>query len=189
VDEVRAPPGAQRSVSLKAIIARQLQALVRPMLAHAHPQGLTLYRPASGRPPALPVKGTLKAPGPAPTLPESQRAPHRCSVANDAGAPSGLSLAPPNRTHAPRRSGPTSIEARRRPLAKRVGCSYRPNGSRLSCGRPSRRRKGSGRQSVPRQGHNTLFPLERSPPASFKRLLGGALGSGRGHDTTHIVVP
>jgi len=27
---------------------------------------------------------------------------------------------------------------------------------------------------VPRQGHNTPLPLERSPPASFKRLLGGA---------------
>src|SRR5438552_2932968 len=48
-----------------------------------------------------------------------------------------------------------------------------PNGSRLSCGRLARRRKGSGRQSVPRQGHNTPLPLKRSPPASFKRLLGG----------------
>src|SRR5439155_5477036 len=46
-----------------------------------------------------------------------------------------------------------------------------PNGSRLSCGRPTRRRKGGGRQSVPRQGHNTPVPLKRSPPASFKRLL------------------
>src|SRR5437660_3370726 len=49
-----------------------------------------------------------------------------------------------------------------------------PNGSRLSCGRLARRRKGIGRQSVPRQGHNTPFPLERSPPVSFKRLLGAA---------------
>src|SRR2546427_7801604 len=48
----------------------------------------------------------------------------------------------------------------------------RPNGSRLSCGRPARRRKGGGRQSVPRQGHNTPLPLKRSPPGSFKRLLG-----------------
>jgi len=48
-----------------------------------------------------------------------------------------------------------------------------PNGSRLSCGRPARRRKSSGRQSVPRQGHNAPVPLERSAPASFKRLLGG----------------
>src|SRR3989442_5443766 len=31
---------------------------------------------------------------------------------------------------------------------------------------------GVGRQSVPRQGHNTPIPLERSAPASFKRLLG-----------------
>ncbi len=46
------------------------------------------------------------------------------------------------------------------------------NGPRLSCGRPARRRKGDGRQPVPRQGHNTPFPLERSPPVSFKRLLG-----------------
>src|SRR5439155_21609458 len=29
--------------------------------------------------------------------------------------------------------------------------------------------------SVPRQGHNTPLPLERSPPASFKRLLGSAV--------------
>src|SRR5438093_4869666 len=48
-----------------------------------------------------------------------------------------------------------------------------PNGSRLSCGRLARRRKAVGRKSVPRQGHNTPLPLERSPPASFKRLLGG----------------
>jgi len=47
-----------------------------------------------------------------------------------------------------------------------------PNGSRLSCGRLARRRKSSGRQSVPRQGHNTPLPLKRPPPASFKRLLG-----------------
>src|SRR5437016_14340878 len=32
--------------------------------------------------------------------------------------------------------------------------------------------QGCGTKSVPRQGHNTPFPLERSPPASFKRLLG-----------------
>ena len=49
-----------------------------------------------------------------------------------------------------------------------------PNGSRLSCERPDHRRKGVGRQPVPRQGHNTPLPLKRSPPASFKRLLGGA---------------
>src|SRR5437016_2986846 len=47
-----------------------------------------------------------------------------------------------------------------------------PNGSRLSCGRPARRRKGVGRQSVPRQGNNTPLPLKRLPPVSFKRLLG-----------------
>ena len=29
-------------------------------------------------------------------------------------------------------------------------------------------------QSVPRQGHNTPFPYKRSPPVSFKRLLGRA---------------
>src|SRR3989449_4548818 len=50
----------------------------------------------------------------------------------------------------------------------------RPNGSRLSCGRPAHRRKDVGRQSVPRQGHNTPFPFKRSPPVSFKRLLGCA---------------
>src|SRR5438445_20479 len=53
--------------------------------------------------------------------------------------------------------------------------SVPPNGSCLSCGRPTRRRKAVGRQSVPRQEHNTPLPLERSPPAGFKRLLGSAL--------------
>src|SRR5256885_673607 len=46
-----------------------------------------------------------------------------------------------------------------------------PKGSRLSGGRPARRRKAGGRSPCP-PGHNTPFPLERSPPASFKRLLG-----------------
>src|SRR5204863_4781273 len=55
------------------------------------------------------------------------------------------------------------------------GGSAPPNGSRLSCGRLARQRKGAGRQSVPRQGHNTPLPLKRSPPVSFKRLLGGDL--------------
>src|SRR5436190_18026947 len=32
--------------------------------------------------------------------------------------------------------------------------------------------QGRWTKSVPRQGHNTPFPLKRSPPASFKRLLG-----------------
>src|SRR3989442_7695333 len=32
-----------------------------------------------------------------------------------------------------------------------------PNGSRLSCGRLARRRKGNGRQSVPRQGPTLRF--------------------------------
>jgi len=53
------------------------------------------------------------------------------------------------------------------------GGSAPPNGSRLSCGRLARRRKSSGRQSVPRQGHNTPLPLRRSSPGSFKRMLGG----------------
>src|SRR5881398_2426206 len=36
--------------------------------------------------------------------------------------------------------------------------------------------QGCGTKSVPRQGHNTPFPLERSPPVSFKRLLGSVPG-------------
>src|SRR3989454_1253666 len=36
--------------------------------------------------------------------------------------------------------------------------------------------QGRGTKSVPRQGRNTPLPLERSPPASFKRLLGVGLG-------------
>ena len=31
---------------------------------------------------------------------------------------------------------------------------------------------------MPRQGHNTPIPLRRSPPASFKRLLGRAMQDG-----------
>src|SRR6266487_2663365 len=41
-----------------------------------------------------------------------------------------------------------------------------PNGSRLSCGRLARRRKGRGRQSVPARTQHS---------ASFKRMLGRAL--------------
>src|SRR5438445_12118386 len=36
--------------------------------------------------------------------------------------------------------------------------------------------QGRGTKSVPRQGHNTPVPLERSPPARFKRLLGRRRG-------------
>src|SRR5438552_12169536 len=57
------------------------------------------------------------------------------------------------------------------------GVPQPPNGSRLSCGRPASRRKPVGRQSVPHQGHNTPLPLKRSPPASFKRLLGCVLSA------------
>ena len=46
-----------------------------------------------------------------------------------------------------------------------------PNGSRLSCGRLARRRKGVGRESVPARAQRSV-PLKRSPPGSFKRLLG-----------------
>ena len=51
------------------------------------------------------------------------------------------------------------------------GCEP-PNGSRLSCGRLARRRKVRWTTVRARQGHNTPLPLERSPPASFKRMLG-----------------
>src|SRR5439155_20331165 len=37
--------------------------------------------------------------------------------------------------------------------------------------------QGCGTKSVPRQGHNTPLPLKRSPPASFKRLLGSTLSN------------
>src|SRR5207248_11350363 len=50
-----------------------------------------------------------------------------------------------------------------------------PNGSRLSCGRPARRRKAAGRSPCPARGTTLRFPLERLAPASFKRLLGGQL--------------
>src|SRR5438094_8230784 len=60
------------------------------------------------------------------------------------------------------------------PPAKPILHCLPPNGSRSSCGRLARRRKGVGRSPCPARGHNTPLPLERSAPASFKRLLGGA---------------
>src|SRR5439155_14150904 len=50
------------------------------MLAHAHPHGTHLVPPRERAPPGADRQGTLKAPGPAPALPESRRAPHRCSA-------------------------------------------------------------------------------------------------------------
>ncbi len=59
----------------------------------------------------------------------------------------------------------------------------RPNGSRLSCGRLARRRKSSERTLRARQGTTQRLPLKRSPPGSFKRLLGGIAGA-RGLEET-----
>src|SRR6266705_739815 len=50
--------------------------------------------------------------------------------------------------------------------------SESPNGSRLSCGRSARRRKGSGRTSRARQGTTQRLSFRTRAPASFKRLLG-----------------
>ena len=50
-----------------------------------------------------------------------------------------------------------------------------PNGSRLSCGRLAHRGASMLNDSACRPAHNTPFPLERSLPASFKRLLGGGI--------------
>src|SRR6266496_3071437 len=50
-----------------------------------------------------------------------------------------------------------------------------PNGSRLSCGRPARRRKAAERSPCPARDTNTPLPVKRSPPVSFKRLLGAAM--------------
>src|SRR5205085_4331213 len=47
-----------------------------------------------------------------------------------------------------------------------------PNGSRLSAGDSLVGARGVDDSPCP-PGHNTRLPLERSPPASFKRLLGG----------------
>ena len=40
---------------------------------------------------------------------------------------------------------------------------------------------------MPRQGHNTPFPLERSPPVSFKRLLGGVFTT-QCEETRYLIV-
>src|SRR5205814_5808489 len=56
-----------------------------------------------------------------------------------------------------------------------LGCML-PNGSRLSCGRLDCRRKAAGRSPCPVRGTTLRFPLKRSPPASFKRLLGRSIG-------------
>ena len=50
-----------------------------------------------------------------------------------------------------------------------------PNGSRLSCGATRSPRAVSLNDSSCAPAHNTPIPLERSPPASFKRMLDGAL--------------
>src|SRR2546430_1378748 len=47
-----------------------------------------------------------------------------------------------------------------------------PNGSRLSCGATRPRAHLSLNDSSCPPGHNTPLPLERSAPASFKRMLG-----------------
>src|SRR5437016_7838002 len=52
------------------------------------------------------------------------------------------------------------------------GGSAPPNGSRLSCGRPTHRRNDRWTTGEARKGHTTPVPLRRSPPGSFKRLLG-----------------
>ncbi len=53
--------------------------------------------------------------------------------------------------------------------------SMRPaNGSRLSCGRPVRRRRGRGRTSRARQGTTQRLPYRTKAPGSFKRMLGAA---------------
>src|SRR2546425_8227623 len=52
-----------------------------------------------------------------------------------------------------------------------------PNGSRLSCGRLAGPAQGCGTIVRDRRGANTPFPLERPPPASFKRFHKVVLGS------------
>src|SRR6266480_1557027 len=59
-----------------------------------------------------------------------------------------------------------------------------PNGSRLSCGRLARRRKGVDDSPCP-PGHNAPLPLKRSPPGSFKRLLGRTPSSTTALDVFH----
>ncbi len=39
---------------------------------------------------------------------------------------------------------------------------------------------------MPRQGHNTPLPLKRSPPASFKRLLGSVLAESQFNATSSL---
>jgi len=41
---------------------------------------------------------------------------------------------------------------------------------------------------VPRQGHNTPLPLKRSPPASFKRWLGGGTRSASLLSNAHVAL-
>src|SRR5204862_254986 len=51
-----------------------------------------------------------------------------------------------------------------------------PNGLSLSCGRLAPRRKRNWAYGRCRPGTNTPFPLNRSAPASFKRMLGRTPG-------------
>jgi len=84
------------------------------------PTGLTLNRPRKRAPIGLPEQGTLKAPGPAPTLPESRRARHGCWVGRHAGAPRGISPRTTEPCLSRSRSGPSSAEAR--PRSRRKVC-------------------------------------------------------------------
>jgi len=72
-----------------------------------------------------------------------------------------------------------------------------PNGSRLSCGRLARRRKSSGRWSVP--GHDATASFRTRAPASFKALVRrpllqqkvqqGAVELGRALQVHHVARP
>src|SRR2546430_14653683 len=69
-------------------------------------------------------------------------------------------------------SEPTHFVGRLETLENDIDCRSRrshivlPNGTRLRCGRPARRRDTSGRMSRARQGTTQRLPLERERPAA-----------------------
>ena len=145
--------------------ARQVQAPVRGRAArHDFPH----HREASARRPMAPAeevgrRGQRVAARAHPRETSNLSATSAPALGVQGRAAPQAPAAPPRRSAMPGRGGRSNPN---------ISLARPPNRSRLSCGRLTRRRKSSRRQSVPRQGHNTPVPLERSAPASFKRLLG-----------------
>ena len=136
------PARAQHSASLKAISARQLQALVRQPVSvlaqhvEAHRRSCWASRARLGPDSEWgDVRRSWRSPRPIVRV----RIPGRIDVRRSRP---GLLAGRGNRRQ-------ESLPRERPSRGIVLSCEGLPNGSRLSCGRLPRRRKGIGRQSVP----------------------------------------